>query len=153
MLDEDLQKKLELIAYKKTTPFCYGCYIEAPTGVCPRCGSDDLMRLMKSVGCVDWVIRELIRQNLKPVDLDDQFSQCIESGYGETVEVGFMEFPTVKLMKDNHPDGWRCALADYVSETEGETLVTFDKGDSYYHISDVESFIKENETEGPSKVS
>lgn len=40
----EIQEKLEQLAFNRTTPFCYGCYVKAPKGVCPHCHSDDLMR-------------------------------------------------------------------------------------------------------------
>ncbi len=50
-MNEQLMEKLRKLAFKKTIPFCYSCYSEAPTGVCSACGSDDLMRLLPGVGC------------------------------------------------------------------------------------------------------
>jgi len=47
----EIQNNLEKIAYSKTIPFCYMCYIEAPTGRCTKCHSDDLMRLLPDYGC------------------------------------------------------------------------------------------------------
>lgn len=47
----EIQNNLEKIAYAKTIPFCYMCYIEAPTGRCTKCHSDDLMRLLPEYGC------------------------------------------------------------------------------------------------------
>lgn len=45
IMKSEMQKKLEQIAYNRTTSFCYGCYnIKAPQGICPECHSDDLMR-------------------------------------------------------------------------------------------------------------
>lgn len=45
----EIQEKLEQLAYNRTTPFCYGCYVKAPKGVCPHCHSDDLMRHLKAL--------------------------------------------------------------------------------------------------------
>lgn len=52
-MKSEIQEKLEQLAYERTTPFCYGCYIDAPTGVSPECHSDDLMRNLAGVG-VEW---------------------------------------------------------------------------------------------------
>lgn len=46
----EIQKQLAVIALKRSIPFCYGDYIECPTGICRKCGSDDLMRLVPGVG-------------------------------------------------------------------------------------------------------
>ena len=57
----EMKQKLETLAYEKTIPFCYSDYIECPTGRCPKCGSDDLQRLLRGIGNefgVEWVIVE-----------------------------------------------------------------------------------------------
>lgn len=46
----EIQNKLNQLAIKKSIPFCYGCYKDAPTGRCGCCGSDDLMRKISGVG-------------------------------------------------------------------------------------------------------
>ena len=48
---ETIIKRLEALAFQGTIPFCYSCYIKAPTGRCPNCGTDDLMRLHEETGC------------------------------------------------------------------------------------------------------
>lgn len=48
---KNIESNLKTIAYKKSIPFCYSCYKEAPSGVCKTCHSDDLMRLMPEIGC------------------------------------------------------------------------------------------------------
>ena len=48
---KNIESNLKTIAYKKSIPFCYNCYKEAPSGICKNCHSDDLMRLMPQVGC------------------------------------------------------------------------------------------------------
>lgn len=49
----EISNKLNQLALSISMPFCYSDYIECPTGRCPKCGSDDLMRLLTGVGC-DW---------------------------------------------------------------------------------------------------
>ena len=73
---KNIESNLKSIAYKKSIPFCYSCYKEAPSGVCKNCHSDDLMRLMPQVGCeygTEWIVEELIEQNLTPVDEEELF--------------------------------------------------------------------------------
>jgi hypothetical protein len=70
----EIETKLEELAFKRTIPFCYGCYTEAPSGRCKTCGSDDLMRLMPSVGVeygTDWVIKQILLEELTPVNVKD----------------------------------------------------------------------------------
>ena len=56
-----------------------------------------------------------------------------------------MTFDTVKLMRENDPVGWRCALADYESEELSEgNIMTFDNGSNYFRTQSVEELIEGN---------
>ena len=44
IMKSEIQQKLETLAFNRTTPFCYGCYVQAPKGICPECHSDDLSK-------------------------------------------------------------------------------------------------------------
>jgi len=68
----EIQQKLEKLALDRTTPFCYGCYVKAPKGVCPECHSDDLCRHMDGIGCdwgTDWVIKHILEEELQEIHL------------------------------------------------------------------------------------
>jgi len=153
-MNSELKSKLENLAYKKTIPFCYGCYQEASTGVCESCHSDDLMRLLPGVGCeygTRWVIESLISEALEPVDTDAAFTDLMQDCYSEPVKIGFMEFDAVYAMKSMHKVdkvSWDIAREDYVSsQVEDGVLITFDNGSNYYQLTDIENFIEENEDE------
>ncbi|PIP96632.1 MAG: hypothetical protein COW00_11915 [Bdellovibrio sp. CG12_big_fil_rev_8_21_14_0_65_39_13] len=144
----EINSKLESIAYSKSMAFCYSCYKEAPTGTCKSCHSDDLMRLLPDSGCeygVDWIVKELIEENLNFVDSEEVFEQMIEDCYEETTQVGFMRLSTVQVMKDQDPIGWDIAKGEYIDGlAEDGQLITFNNGSSYYWIHDVELYIEEN---------
>ena len=145
---KNIESNLKSIAYKKSIPFCYSCYKEAPSGVCKTCHSDDLMRLIPGVGCeygTEWVVEELLKEDLEAVDTEEIFEQMIEECYEETTKVGFMEFSTVELMKNNDPIYWSMAQSEYVDGlAQDEQLISFDNGSNYYWIHDLESYIEEN---------
>jgi len=134
-MNNEIFEQLKELAFKRSIPFCYSC--------CKVCGSDDLMRLVPGVGCeygTDWVIKHILETELTAVDLEEEFEESIRQCYPEETQVGWMTFDTVKLMKENDPVGWRCALADYESQEESEgTIVSLDKGISYFYLSDIES--------------
>lgn len=142
----EIKKQLEELAYKRSIPFCYSDYIECPTGRCTKCGSDDLMRLVPGVGCewgIDWVVQHILETELVPVDLAEAFEESVRHIYPETTKVGWMEFDTVTLMKENDPVGWRCALTDYESEEASEgTILSFDNGSTYYNSQSIENLIE-----------
>jgi hypothetical protein len=144
----EIQKQLEELAYKRSIPFCYNDYIECPTGRCSKCGSDDLMRLVRGVGCeygADWVIKHILETELEAADLEEAFEQSVRNCYPETTKVGWMEFDTVDLMKNQDPISWRCAFSDYESQEESdEQIISFDNGTTYYRIDDINDLISKN---------
>ena len=146
MNNEELYEKLTELAYQKSQPFCYNDYIVCPTGTCPVCGSDDLMRHLEGVGVeygTDWVIKEILREELSAVDLEEAFSQSVEDCYGSTTTVGWGQFDTVTLLKEQDPIAWRCALSEYESNEESDgNIVTFDNGSNYYNTYEVEELVE-----------
>lgn len=145
---EELNNNLVKIAFNKTIPFCYNCYIEAPTGRCKECYSDDLMRLLPGYGCeygTCWVIEALIKENLQPLDTEEVFTEMLESCYPETTKVGFLDLNTVSVMKDQDPIAFNIAEGEYIdSLLQDEQIVTFDDGGNYYWLSDLVKYIEES---------
>ena len=142
----EIQQKLEQLAFKRTTPFCYGCYIKAPTGVCPECHSDDLMRHLDGVGVeygTDWVIKHILEEELTPVDIDEIFEESIRQCYPEETQVGWMTFDTVELMKSQDPISWNIARDEHIdSLVEDEQIISLDGGSNYYWVYDLESLVE-----------
>jgi hypothetical protein len=141
-MNEDLKKRLETYAYQKSTAFCYLCYCEAPTGHCPMCQGDDLMRFVVGEGVeygIEWVIESLISSNLTPANTEEAFEESIRGCYPETVQVGWLTLDTVDTIKDMDPISWNCAKSEWESFEEQEgNLVTVDNGATYYWLHDVE---------------
>lgn len=137
-----IQQQLEILALNRTDPFCYGCYIKAPLGVCPRCQSNDLMRIMDGVGCdwdLDFALKYILQEELTAVDIDAVFEEMIRSYYPEEITVGWMRFDACDLMKSQDPTAWRIARDEYIeSLTEDEQIISFDNGSSYYRLHDLE---------------
>ena len=145
---ETITKQLEHLALRETFPFCYLCYIEAPTGKCDKCGSDDLMRLHKETGCeygVDWYIPEILeRELLKPVDEEETFENMIEDCYSTETKIGWLKLSTVNILKTMDEISWDIAKDEYISSLEqDEEIISFDDGLTYYWVSDIESMIEE----------
>ena len=109
MCKEELQTKLEKIALNKTTPFCYQCYKDAPSGVCEFCHSDDLMRHLPGSGVeygTDWVIREILQESLKAIDCKQAFEEAMNDCYGTEVQIGWITLNPVEVMKTQDPIAW-----------------------------------------------
>ena len=149
-MKDQLIQRLDKIALHSTSPFCYGCYKEAPTGRCVHCGSDDLMRLMQGVGCewgTTWVIKELV-QEIDSIDIDQRFEDSIEGCYPETTKIGWLEYNTVSALKELDPVSWRIAKSEWLDNEESEDIImTFDKGDTFHELSEVEKFCEVKEAE------
>ena len=145
-MDQEIYEKLERLAFKRTVPFCYACYKEAPSGKCEKCCSDDLMRLLPGSGCeygVDWVIKEMLREELEAIDLDESFEEFVRECYPEEIKIGWLTLDTVKTLKEMDPVAWRCAYSDWESQEECEgVIITLDGGSSFYRRSDVEDLLE-----------
>lgn len=144
-MKSEIQNKLHQLALKCSKPFCNHCYEVAPAGVCKTCGSDDLMRLVDGVGCeygTAWVIKHVLKTKLTPVDPEDSFEQLVRDCYSETTKVGWREFDTVTLLKEQDPVSWHCALSDYESQEADEgNIISFDNGGNYYYTTEVENLL------------
>jgi hypothetical protein len=145
-MNHEIHEQLKQLALKRSTPFCYQCYKEAPTARCATCRSDDLMRLLPGVGReygTDWIIKHILEKELESVDLEEAFEESVRECYPEETKVGWMTFDTVTLMKEQDPIGWRCALADFESqEADEENIISFDNGSTYYSAQALEDFVK-----------
>lgn len=140
----EIQERLDKLAFKKSFPFCYGCYRRAPTGRCEICHSDDLMR--ETSNGVEYgtghVIEEILGAELAVVNLEEEFEESVRQCYPETTKVAWMEFDTATLAKEMDPVAWRCALVDYESQEESEgNIISFDGGSQYYRCQDIEDLL------------
>lgn len=145
-MKSEIQQKLEQLAYERTTPFCYGCYIQAPKGVCPQCHSDDLMRHLDGVGVEwgnEWVIKHILQEELTSVDLDEAFEESVRQCYPEEVTVGWITVDTVEVLKSQDPTSWRIARDEYIDSLEQEEeIISFDSGTNYYWMHELESLLE-----------
>ena len=145
-MNTEIKKQLQELAFKHSIPFCYSDYIECPTGTCPKCGSDDLMRLLPEVGCeygTEWIVKSILETELTPVDLDEEFEESMRQCYPETTTIGFLkDYDTVSAMKELDPVGWSCAQSEWESQEADEgNIISFDNGSTYYRTSDIEDLI------------
>lgn len=145
-MNQEIHEQLKQLAFKRSIPFCYSCYKEAPTGSCKTCGSDDLMRLLPEVGCeygTDWIIKHILETELEAADLEEDFEESVRECYPEETKVGWMSFDTVSLRKENDPVGWSCALVDYESQEESDgNIISFDGGSIYYGTQSIRNFLE-----------
>jgi len=151
-LDKNLlESALEKLAFKKTIPFCYSCYAEAPTGRCSACGSDDLMRLLPGSGVewgTSWVICDVLNQELEEINTDEVFEDSVSQCYDATVKVGWIEVDTTSAIKQLDPVSWDMAKDEWITMEDDEgNVYSPDNGSTYYWTQDVADLLRENDIE------
>lgn len=107
--------------------------------------SDDLMRHLDGVGVEwgnDWVIKHILQEELTPVDTDEAFEESVRQCYPEEVTVGWITVDTVEALKSQDPTSWRIARDEWISTEEERNILSFDNGQTYYHLHDIESLIE-----------
>ena len=118
----ELYTQLEIVAHKRTIPFCYLCYVDAPSGMCVRCGTDDLMRHLPGVGVeygYEWVIEHLLDQEVEDITPEQQeelFMEFIDSCYNEETQVAFITVDTAWALKELDPVAFGIAMNDFFME-------------------------------------
>ena len=144
---ETITKQLTALAFQETKPFCYGCYEAVETSHCPKCGSDDFMRLLEGVGCeygTEWVIEEILKEHLEPVDEEESFENLMEDCYPSDTKVAWLEINTIDILKEISPCDWNLAKDEHISSLEeDEQVMSFDNGSTYYWTYDIENLIEE----------
>ena len=112
-LDSDVLDKLKERAWEESDPFCYSDYIvvtkdENGNAVCPRCGSDDLMRHVTGVGVewgIEWVIEYIIKQEWEAVtdhELQEIAMDEVDEYY-PAVKIGEVEYSCSQILKELDP--------------------------------------------------
>ena len=122
-MNTEINEQLKQLALKRSIPFCYSCYKQAPTGCCETCHSDDLMRLVPDDGCeygTDLIIESILKAELTPVNTEEAFEESVRQCYPEEVTVGWMTLDTVSVMKEADPVSWRCACSEWESQESEE---------------------------------
>lgn len=143
---DQLMEKLTKLAYERSTPFCYTDYIKCPTGVCPICGSDDLMRITENDGPeygAQWIIENILKEKLTPVDLEKTFEEVHADVYGEEVEVAWCKFSPLEIIKQLDPISWKMAIDEWANQMEeDEVFFTLDEGMTYFNIKEIEELVQ-----------
>ena len=138
-MNVELKCKLEELARLKSVPFCYGCYREAQTGRCESCGSDDLMRLLRGVGCeygTDWVVRELVGRVDSPIDLDEEYERFLSEMYPEPVSICGVEFDPAWAFKQLDPIAFELAQSEWLDSLVDDGVVLSVDGEATYSWTD-----------------
>ena len=105
------------------------------------------MRLVEGVGVeygTEWVIEEILREHLKPVNQEEVFETMIEDCYSADTKVAWLEVNTIDILKEMCPCDWRLACDEYIYNLEqDEEVMSFDNGSTYFWTYDIENLIEE----------
>ena len=140
-INDELQEKLNALAFDVTDNFCYGCYKVVDGDYCPGCHSDDFMRHLDGVGVeygTDWVIESLIKQHCTPIDAEQEYEDLLNECY-ELVKVGCCEWDAGHVMKELDPVAFRCGVADMLAVDEQYAEVDGE----YYHVFGIEKMVED----------
>jgi hypothetical protein len=140
-ISDELQEKLNALAFQVTENFCYSCYKVVQGDSCPTCGSDDFMRHLEGVGVeygTGWVIEHLIKEHCNAVDAEEEFEEMLDECY-PPVKVGSCEWNAGYVLRELDPVAFRCGISDYFADTDQFTEVDGE----YYRVYDIENMIDE----------
>ena len=92
----------------------------------------------------DWIISEILREHLSPVDTEQSFEDYVSDCHPDPVKIGWIECDAATTIKLLDPLSWRLALDEWLdSAAEDGTLYTIDGGSTHYWKIDVERLIAE----------
>lgn len=149
-MEKEIIEKLDKLVYQKTKPFCYDCYHVVPTKYCPKCHSDDFMRLHEGFGCeygtspfYSAVLSEIGAEDCQYKEDEDSFMDSLDDIYGETVQVGFLNVSTAWAIKQLDPIAFELAMREETDHLLDVGQIVEIDG-SYYYTDRVLELIEEN---------
>jgi hypothetical protein len=98
---------------------------------------------MPGNGCeygLDWAIAAILREELTPVDTEEAFEESVRSCYPEEVQVGWMSFDVVTVMKEMDPISWDLAMSEWLDQEVEEENIILISGE-YYNLSDAMALV------------
>lgn len=137
---EEIKDKLREQAHEMSRPFCYMDYITVPldeddNAVCPKCGTDDLMRELEGVGVeygYDWIMEHIVKEEGTAIDGDEMYDDLLDECY-EPFKLGDLEYSPSQVLRDVDPTAYRIGKQDYLdSLVEDGQLVCLDG--TYYQL-------------------
>lgn len=81
-------------------------------------------------------------KELTPIDLEETCLSSLEYRYGGSCLEGWVDLDSVYMQIEMDPIGWKGTQSKWVSEQcEGEFIISFDNGNTYYWSHDVEALV------------
>lgn len=140
---ETIKEALKERAHDLSRPFCYSDYItveenEEGDYICPKCGSDDLMREVEGVGVewgYDWVIDHIVETEGEKVDIEELYRDLLDEIY-EPIKFGELEYSPSHVLESVDPTAFRIGCNDYADSLMEDGALVCLKG-TYYRVDDL----------------
>ena len=104
------------------------------------------MRVMDGVGCewgTEWVIEEILKEHLEPVNQEKVFEEMMEDCYPTDTKVAWLELDSIDILKKMCPCDWDMAKDEYIYNLEqDEEVMSFDNGSTYYWTNEIEELLE-----------
>ena len=145
---DELLKRLNRIAYKKSKPFCYSCYVTVKGSHCRLCGSDDLMR--EDCNGVEWGTSHIIdtilsESDISTIDLDEAYDQMLDECY-EEIKMGYNTWAPSDVLKNMSPGDYELGKGEYLHSLLDDEQALEING-KYYWEHDISKMVEELEQE------
>ena len=123
--------------------FYGGCAKRALNEACEDCASAYRKPAGEGVGYrTASILEHLVRENLTPINVEEEFEELMRERYPETVSVGWLTLDTVTTIRNSDPISWRCACNDWAdSEEQADQIISLDNGSTYYRSRDIEDYL------------
>lgn len=128
---ETVKEALRQRAEEVSRPFCYSDYVVVEADkegdfVCPKCGSDDLMREVEGVGVewgYDWVMEHLVKEEGEAVDIAELYRDLLDEIY-DPVKFGDLEYSPATVLESVDPVAFQMGCNEYAdSEIQDGRLI------------------------------
>jgi len=143
-LDSDIAEHLKQLAWEQSEAFCYNDYIKVPKDkngntFCPKCGSDDLMRILPYDGPeygIEWVMEAIIQQEWKLVsssDIKKATEDFIDELYPDGFEICGGQYYASDILKNCSPGDFEAQVSEY-QDRQVEDGYWVEVGNSVYVV-------------------
>jgi len=95
----------------------------------------------------DWgletAIREIISEELTPINTDEIFEELIRDIYPETTTIGYLTYDTATALRELDPVAWDLAKSEHIDSLESdEQIISFDGGCTHFWTHDLEALLE-----------
>lgn len=140
---EAIKEVLKQRAHDESRPFCYSDYItvkvdEQGNALCPKCGSDDLMRELEGVGCeygLEWIIEHIVETEGEHIDVEELYRDLLDDCYPE-IKFGELMYSPAVVLEAVDPTAFRMGAVEYADGMIEDGLLIELNG-SYYRLAGV----------------